>query len=494
MHSLGLDIGSSSVKASLIDLSSGRSVASAFSPKAEMEIDSPQPGWAEQDPAVWWKHLKLAVSETLTDAAVGREDIVSIGISYQMHGLVVVDREQNVLRPAIIWCDSRAVEIGDKAFHEIGPDACLEKLLNSPGNFTASKLRWVKENEPETYDRIYKLMLPGDYVAMRMTGEINTTSSGLSEGILWDFAKNQVAGLLLEHYGIDPALVPDVVPTFSVQGELAAAAASDLGLQVGTRVAYRAGDQPNNAFSLSAVAPGQVAATAGTSGVVYGVSDVVKADPHSRVNTFAHVNHRAEDPRLGVLLCINGTGALNAWLRKNVGTDLDYPSMNRLAGEVAIGSDGVVVMPFGNGVERVLDNRDVGCQIHGLNFQRHSRAHLLRASQEGIVFALNYGMACMNDLGVELSSIKAGQANMFQSAVFRDTFAGVTGASIELYETDGAEGAARAAGVGAGYYRSFADAFAGLERLAVVEPDETKSNQYAEAYGRWLGTLEEKTS
>ena len=459
MHSLGLDIGSSSVKASLIEASSGASVASAFSPKTEMKIDAPQPGWAEQDPGQWWEHLKLAVSEVLTNASVRSEDIGSIGISYQMHGLVLVDRDQNVLRPAIIWCDSRAVEIGERAFKEIGPDRCLARLLNSPGNFTASKLRWVKENEPETYGRIHKLMLPGDYIAMRMTGDINTTPSGLSEGILWDFTSNEVAGFLLEHYGIDPALVPDVVPTFSIQGELTREAASELGLKAGTKIAYRAGDQPNNAFSLSAVDPGQVAATAGTSGVVYGVSDVVKADAQSRVNTFAHVNHQAENPRLGVLLCINGTGALNAWLRNNVGTDLDYESMNRLAGEVPIGSDGVVVMPFGNGAERVLGNRDIGCQVYGLNFQRHTRAHLLRGAQEGIVFALKYGMTCMNDLGIELSAIKAGQTNMFQSPVFRDTFAGVTGATIELYETDGAEGAARAAGVGAGYYNSFVDAW-----------------------------------
>ena len=448
MYLLGLDIGSSSVKASLIEVSSGASVASAFSPKTEMKIDAPQPGWAEQDPGQWWEHLKLAVSEVLTSASVRSEGIGSIGISYQMHGLVLVDRDQNVLRPAIIWCDSRAVEIGERAFKEIGPDRCLARLLNSPGNFTASKLRWVKENEPETYGRIHKLMLPGDYIAMRLTGDINTTPSGLSEGILWDFTSNEVAGLLLEHYGIDPALVPDVVPTFSIQGELTREAASELGLKAGTKIAYRAGDQPNNAFSLSAVDPGQVAATAGTSGVVYGVSDVVKADAQSRVNTFAHVNHQAENPRLGVLLCINGTGALNAWLRKNVGDDLDYESMNRLAGEVSIGSDGVVVMPFGNGAERVLGNRDIGCQFHGLNFQHHTRAHLLRAAQEGIVFALAYGMACMDDLGIELSAIKAGQTNMFQSPVFRDTFAGVTGATIELYETDGAEGAARAAGVG----------------------------------------------
>ncbi len=492
MHSLGLDIGSSSVKASLIDVSSGASVASAFSPKTEMKIDALQPGWAEQDPGQWWEHLKLAVNEVLTSASVRSEDIGSIGISYQMHGLVLVDRDQNVLRPAIIWCDSRAVEIGKRAFEEIGPDRCLARLLNSPGNFTASKLRWVKENEPETYGRIHKLMLPGDYIAMRMTGDINTTPSGLSEGILWDFTSNEVAGFLLEHYGIDPALVPDVVPTFSIQGELTREVASELGLKAGTKIAYRAGDQPNNAFSLSAVDPGQVAATAGTSGVVYGVSHVVKADAQSRVNTFAHVNHQTENPRLGVLLCINGTGALNAWLRKNVGADLDYESMNRLAGEVSIGSDGLVVMPFGNGAERVLGNRDIGCQVYGLNFQRHTRAHLLRAAQEGIVFALKYGMACMDDLGIELSAIKAGQTNMFHSPVFRDTFAGVTGATIELYETDGAEGAARAAGVGAGYYESFGDAFAGLRRLAVVEPDESKTDAYADAYRHWLRTLEKE--
>ncbi len=490
MYLLGIDIGSSSVKASILNGETGEIAGSSFFPKSEMTIVANHSGWAEQHPELWWDNLKLAIREALSLSNISGKEILAIGISYQMHGLVIVDKAQQVLRPSIIWCDSRATEIGNKAFRDIGNEPCLRTLLNSPGNFTASKLRWVKENEPALYEKIDKIMLPGDYIAMRLTGEVRTTASGLSEGIFWDFHKNGVSDLILDYYGFNPTLIPELVDTFGIQGHVSAEIAAELGLKSGTPIAYRAGDQPNNALSLNVLNPGEIAATAGTSGVVYGVSEEVKYDPQSRVNTFAHVNHAAGAVRLGVLLCINGTGILNSWMNKNAGNkSYSYEQMNDLAETVPAGSEGISMLPFGNGAERVLGNRNIGAQICGLDFNRHTQNHLFRAAQEGIVFSFKYGMDILNQIGIEAKVIRAGKANMFLSPVFRQTLANIAGVTIELYNTDGAAGAARGAGVGVGYYPSFADAFSGLKKLGIVEPDSKAIPAIREAYQRWESNL-----
>lgn len=490
MYLLGFDIGSSSVKASLVNAESGKCVATAFYPKTEAPITAVHPGWAEQDPQMWWENLKLATQDIMNQSGAAPAEVAAIGISYQMHGLVCVDKFQQVLRPAVIWCDSRAVPYGEKAFEGIGTEVCLQHLLNSPGNFTASKLAWVKEHEPEIYERIDKIMLPGDYIAMRLTGEICTTVSGLSEGMFWDFRQNDVADCLMNYYGFERSLIPTIRPTFAEQGRMTAQAAAELGLKEGTPVTYRAGDQPNNALSLNVFNPGEIASTAGTSGVVYGVNGVTDYDPKSRVNTFAHVNHTAETPRLGVLLCINGTGILNSWMKRNVTPEgLSYAEMNNLAAQAPIGSAGVSILPFGNGAERMLQNREIGCSVHGVGFNIHGKHHLLRAAQEGIVFSFKYGIEIMQGMGMNISKIHAGNANMFLSPIFRDTLAGVTGAVIELYDTDGSVGAAKGAGIGAGIYKDNNEAFATLEKLQVIEPVEANRMAYAEAYELWKARL-----
>jgi xylulokinase len=492
MYLLGFDIGSSSVKGTLISVADGKCVASAFYPKTEMEITAIKTGWAEQNPLVWWENLKSVTKEILSTTKIEPSTIKGIGISYQMHGLVIVDKNQKVLRPSIIWCDSRAVSIGDKAFTDLSTNTCLEHLLNSPGNFTASKLSWVKNNEPQIYKQIYKAMLPGDYIAMKLTNTINTTVSGLSEGMFWDFKTNAIASFLLDYYGIDQSLLPTQVQTFSVQGEVSKEAAAELGLAAGTPIAYRGGDQPNNALSLNVLNPGEIAATAGTSGVVYGVSDKIQYDRLSRVNTFAHINNTKEQSRLGILLCVNGTGILNSWMKKNIGENLSYDELNGLANKIAIGSEGLSVLPFGNGSERMLGNKNIGSSISGLNFNIHNKNHLLRAGQEGIAFSFNYGMEIMKAMGINLSVIRAGNANMFLSNLFRESLAGVTGATIELYNTDGSEGAARGAGVGTGIYKSFKEAFSGLKKIKVVEPDKAKAPAYKDAYMNWNLALEKE--
>lgn len=492
MFLLGYDIGSSSVKASLVNAENGKCVSSAFFPKTEAEIIAARPGWAEQNPENWWQNLKLATHAVLKEASIDSKDIKAIGISYQMHGLVCVDKNHKALRPAIIWCDSRAVPYGQKAFDTLGHEKCLSCLLNSPGNFTASKLAWIKENEPEIFEKIYKIMLPGDYIAMRLSGEICTTVSGLSEGMFWNFKENDIAGFLMDYYGFDRSLIADIRPTFAEQGKVSAAAAAELGLAQGTPITYRAGDQPNNALSLNVFNPGEIASTAGTSGVVYGVNGEINYDPKSRVNTFAHVNHSPEAPRLGVLLCINGTGILNSWIKKTVAPeDMTYSEMNTFAEQAPIGSGGVCILPFGNGAERMLENKETGCSIHGLNFNLHHREHIMRAAQEGIAFSFKYGIDIMEGMGIPVKKIHAGNANMFLSPLFRNTLASTSGAVIELYDTDGAAGAAKGAGIGAGIYKNNTEAFATLEKLGVIEPDTSRMQEYADAYAQWKQHLED---
>jgi xylulokinase len=490
---LGYDVGSSSIKASLLDAETGKVLAGATSPEKELDIIAPQAGWAQQEPQTWWDNVIAATNKIKYQVQFDAADVQSIGISYQMHGLVIVDKNNQVLLPAIIWCDSRAVQIGQKAAKNIGEAKCLKNLFNLPGNFTASKLRWVKENKPQIYSKIYKMMLPGDYIAMKMTGEIKTTPSGLSEGIMWNFAKDGLADFVLDNYGISTELVADIAPTFSVQGQLTGSAAQQLGLKSGTTVSYRAGDQPNNALSLGVLQPGQVAVTAGTSGVVYGVNDQKKYDKLSRVNVFLHVNHSVKKPRYGVLLCLNGTGILNSWLKHNfAGEGLDYPQMNDLASAIPVGSDGLVILPYGNGAERTLENRNIGASVHGWNFNIHKKAHFLRAAQEGIVFALNYGLNIMKDIGIELKTVKAGHANMFLSPLFAEAFATVTNSTVELYSTDGSQGAARGAGIGAGIYKKPEDAFVGLTPVKTIKPNKKLRTPYEKAYETWLAVLKQQ--
>lgn len=491
MFLLGCDLGSSSVKASIVEVETGLTVGSDFFPKEEAPIKAVRPGWAEQNPEDWWTYMKQAICGAISKAGISGEDIKAIGISYQMHGLVVVDEAKKVLRPSIIWCDSRAVQYGEQAFASIGDEKCLSHLLNSPGNFTAAKLAWIKENEPAVYKSIHKIMLPGDYIAMRMTGDIVTTISGLSESIFWDFKENRISEDLLSYFGFGKELIADIRPTFGLQGELLPSIAAELGLKKGTPVTYRAGDQPNNALSLNVLNPGEIAATAGTSGVVYGVNDQVNYDMLSRVNTFAHVNHTAEQTRLGVLLCINGVGILNSWMKKTVAPEgFSYDDLNKLAAQVPIGSEGLSILPFGNGAERMLQNKQVDCSIYGLNFNIHTKAHLARAAQEGIVFSFKYGMDIMSNMGIDISVIRAGHANMFLSPIFCEALAGVTGAVIELYDTNGAVGAAKGAGIGAGIYKSPEEAFSSLKKIDIVEPDGFKANDYCGAYETWKERLE----
>lgn len=488
MKSLGIDIGSSSVKVSLMEVSSGECICSATLPSNEMAIHAQQSGWAEQAPQMWWEYVCEGIKQIGKQSPMS--EVAAVGITYQMHGLVCVDAQGEPLRKSIIWCDSRAVEIGEQALEQIGRRSCLERTLNSPGNFTASKLAWVKRNEPEIFSRTDRFMLPGDYISYLLSGEISTTSSGLSEQILWNFKDDCRADFIAENYGIPTSMIPNDLPSIGVQARTNSATEKLLGIKEGTPISYRAGDQPNNAFSLNVMESGEIAATGGTSGVVYGVTDLPKADAESRVNTFLHVNHSPEKPRYGVLLCINAVGILNAWVRRTMASDLSYDQINELCESVEVGSDGVIMLPFGNGAERMLGNRFTGATLSGVDLNRHSRAHILRAAQEGIAFAFRYGIDIMKEVGLNPNVIRAGKANLFLSPLFRRTLATLCDSRIELYNTDGALGAARGAALGAGLYKDREEAFASLRKLETVEPDLTIKTALEESYQMWKRELE----
>lgn len=484
---LGIDIGTSSIKVSVIDAATQQIIGSAQYPETESEIIALKPGWAEQSPEMWWEHVQLAILKLHAQRKYNPADIGAIGIAYQMHGLVMVDKDQKVLRNSIIWCDSRAVEIGNKAFDAIGREKCLLHLLNSPGNFTASKLAWVKEHEFANYEKAYKIMLPGDFIAMKLTGEITTSISALSEGVFWDFQNAELSKDVFNFYGFNTSLIPEIKDVFADHGRVTKEMAAALSLKEGIPVTYKAGDQPNNALSLNVLEPGEVAATAGTSGVIYGISDQLTYDGKSRINTFAHVNHSTSQKRLGVLLCINGTGILNRWMKNATGEHVSYQQMNDEAKSINPGSDGVIVLPFGNGAERILENKIAGAHISNLDLNIHTKAHLYRASQEGIAFAFRYGLDIMEENGMTPKVIRAGKANMFLSEIFTECFVNTLNIPVEMYNCDGSAGAAIGAGLGAKTYKNSKEAFLHFKPIQLVEPNGKK--QYEEFYQNWLAQL-----
>lgn len=489
MNFIGYDIGSSSIKVSVVD-EKGKLVAHTKYPETEMAIQSPEKGWAEQNPEDWWKVFCTVTQKILNENKINPHHIKGIGISYQMHGLVLVDENTNSIRNSIIWCDSRAVSIGNEAYNAIGPSQCMQELLNSPGNFTASKLKWVIDNEPENYSKTWKFMLPGDYIALKLTGEATTSITGLSESVLWDFEKEEISKTILNVYCIDADKVGRIVKNFENQAEVNEKGASECGLIIGTPIFYRAGDQPNNAFSLNVMQPGEIAATGGTSGVVYGVTDVIQSNEPVRINNFAHINHTTDKPRIGKMLCLNGAGIQYSWLRHQMDQQKhSYYELNLLAAQIPIGSDGLLIYPFGNGAERMLNNKDIGSSIHHLNFNRHQSAHFYRAGLEGIAYSFVYGMDILLADGLQRGTIKAGGDNLFRSPLFAQTIATLQETEIKIIDTTGSTGAARAAAIGAGAFASMDDILTTDDLITTYSPMLAQQNEYLESYQLWKEKL-----
>lgn len=489
-YTLGIDLGSSSIKVAIINAADGTALATSRFPKTEMEIQAPHSGWAEQSPEFWWSCTLKAIDQACKESKIAPNQISAIGIAYQMHGLVAIDRAGKVIRPSIIWCDSRATAIGKKASEQLS-ETQRAALLNSFGNFTAAKLAWIKEHEPLNYSAIDQIFLPGDYLAYRFSGVSQTTIGGLSEGIFWDFDKRERSSVTDRIFDFHPSLFPEVVPTVGLQCKVHQEASDLTGISVGTPITYRAGDQPNNALSLGVFESGEVAATGGTSGVVYAVTDQLIFDPTERINAFAHVNYTLEQPRIGLLMCINGTGIQYAWLRKLLAPNTSYEELEQIARSAPIGAKGLTALPFGNGAERIFQNQTVGGHLNGIDFNRHGMEDLLRAGLEGIAFTFQYGLDCLTTLGCQVKSLKVGNDNLFQSTIFSKTLATLSGCEIQVYKTSGAEGAAQAAAVGADiidrldYYQTY------LEKVQVYEPDPNWES-VRDIYSEWENQLKKQ--
>lgn len=490
MHYLGIDLGSSSVKVCLAD-ANGKEIASAKAPiDGEMEIISTSSGFAEQNPEDWWAMLTHGIKQ-LKEQGHNLANVKAIGIAYQMHGLVAMNDSFIPLRPAIIWCDSRAIPLGEKAFQEIGEEKALKKLLNSPGNFTAAKLAWVKNNEPDIYNKIAFIGLPGDWLAARLTGQLNATVSGLSEGIFIDHSTGQISNDVLNAFSIDKNFIKQPGESFRRFGKVLPTWCDEFGFNADAEVCYVAGDQPNNAFSLSAINPGEVAINAGTSGVLYAVSETPVVDMQQRVNTFAHVTHTTNKPSFGVLACVNGTGIQYSWLRHMLANngDLSFIDLNNLAKTAPPGCDGLHVFSFGNGAERILNNRNIGASFTNINFHKHGPQHLIRAAQEGIAFSLVYCIEIFKEIGIEIKVLKAGSANLFNSPLFRQIVADTSGIPVEVINADGALGAARGAMVGSQAIDIKTIGSEMIQTVARVEPSEN-TQLYRQIYNEWLGELQ----
>ena len=486
MFNIGLDIGTSFVKVALTEINSGKAIDLISYPEKEQDIISIKNGWAEQDPNVWWQNSCEAIRLLINRNNINPVNIKGVGVSYQMHGLVMVDSSGKCLRNSIIWCDDRAVDIGKKAYYDLGNQFCVENLLNSPANFTASKLKWIKDNESELFSKIYKIMLPGDYIAYKLSGKINTTKSGLSEGIFWDYKKDKISTELLNYYGIKESIFPEIVPSFGYQCCVDEKGANDTGLTPNTPINYRAGDQPNNALSLNVLTPGQIAATAGTSGVIYAVSSNILTSESERINNFIHVSND-DNLIIGKLLCINGAGIQYSKLKNDLNIE-SYDEMNEMSNIPPVGSSNLIYLPFGNGSERMLNNKNIGSKLINFDQNVHEDSFVIRSTLEGIAFAFVYGMQILIKDGVKPVNIRAGNDNLFRSNVFGETIATLLNLNIEIYETTGAIGASRAVDLHLGDFDKFGNNIIENDFLKNYYPQKNKFD-YLNAYNLWLKEL-----
>lgn len=436
MAFLGIDVGTSSVKVSIVG-EDGVILASATAPaSSERAINSPNPNWAEQNPEDWWEDAQQAILNLPLEA---RLQVEAIGIAYQMHGLVLVDSQFQPVRPSIIWCDGRNIQESQILAESLGLDALENRLLNKPGTLTLAKLAWVAEHEPETLAKAHTFGLPGDFIAYKLTGEWSTTKSGYSEMVGWDFGASipfeegfRKAGWKLP--------LPEARPNLEEGAPIQKVIAEKLGLPPSARVTYRAGDQPNNAFGLGVLQQGETAISAGTSGVLYGIGD---SSPglHEGINRFLHVNSQ-----IGVLMCLNGVGSALAFARRTWFQNQSYEALSELASQ-ANPENCPYFFPFGNGAERILSERAFS-GFTELDFNRHNLPELARSVFEGIAFAYRLGSEKMEKAGCLSKVVNGTESGLLKSSFFAQLLANELQVELILSEGDGSTAAARGAALG----------------------------------------------
>ena len=484
---LGLDIGTSGTKALLIT-EDGRHVASDT---AEYPLSTPRPQWAEQDPEDWWQAVLLTTKSVLRKANIGGEEVAGIGLSGQMHGSVFLDRDNNVLRPALLWCDQRTQAECDWITAQVGHDALVEHISNPVlTGFTAPKIVWLRNHERETYDKVVKVLLPKDYIRFKLTGVHATEVSDASGTALLDVKNRRWSEEVLGAAGIPRTFMPECAESIEITGHVHAEAAALTGLAQGTPVAGGGGDQAAGAVGSGIVETGIVSSTVGTSGVVFAYSDTPATDPHLRVHTFCHAVP-GKWHTMGVVLSAGGS---LRWLRdtffqpegvvaRTTGGD-PYALMAEGARHVPPGAEGLIFLPYLTGERTPYPDASARGAFFGITL-RHKRQHFTRAVLEGVAFALNDTFQIFEEIGVPITQVRASGGGA-KSDVWRQIHADVTGHPHETLSVDEgpALGAALLAAVGTGAYPTVAEAcHAAIQTGARTEPDVAAHTAYGKYYG-----------
>lgn len=487
---LGLDIGTSGVKALLISVE-GKIISS----KTESyPLATPHSGWAEQSPYDWWEATVKVIEEVVSSTPIGSTQIKGISLSGQMHSSVFLDEKMEVIRPAILWSDTRTSEQCKEIYTKVGGLNQLIDYVSNPAleGFTAPKILWLKENEPENYQKVKYILLAKDYIRYRLTGELFTEVSDAAGTLLFEVIKKRWSTGLLEKLEIDPDLLPPILNSFDLAGRITKPIAEKTGLKFGTPLVAGGADNACGAVGSGIIQEGRVMVSIGSSGVVLAQTDNPQADQGGRIHLF---NHACPNSwyMMGVML---SAGMSYEWLEKKLfNNSLDYPKLDQLAEEIEPGSEGLLFLPYLYG-ERTPHNdanaRGVYFGISG----KHDQRHFTRSVLEGVTFALKDSLELIKDKGVKVKEIRAIGGGA-KSSVWQQILADILGKEINLLnvEEGPAFGAALIAGVGVGVYGSFTEAVSGIVKVQkTIVPriqNTEKYNQYYQLYKKLYYSLKE---
>ncbi len=476
MHFLGIDIGTGGSRAVVID-TAGSVIASATAEHAAFA--SPQIGWAEQDPRDWWRASCEAIRSVLS-GGVAAESIAAVGFSGQMHGSVFLDERDEVIRPALLWCDQRTEKQCNEITEKVGRKKLIE-LVSNPAitGFTLPKLLWLRENEPENWAKVRTVLLPKDYVRLRLSGDKASDVADSSGTLLFDVRGRRWSGEMLDLMELDASLMPTVYESTEITGRISAAGAEETGLIAGTPVVAGAGDNAAGAIGMGIVRPGMVSATIGTSGVIFIVTGEPKVHPDGRTHTLCH----AIPGRWHMTGVTLGAGMSLKWFRDNFGSGMSFDELGGEAAGVPPGSDGAIWLPYLMGERTPHLDPHARAAFVGLSAS-HTRGHLVRAVMEGVAFSLRDALEIFRSLGASVGDIRLGGGGS-HSPVWRQIQADVFGKTVETIAADegAAFGAAILAGVGVGAWDFVEDACDAAIRVSLrLDPREEAVRRLGENY------------
>jgi len=480
MWFLGMDVGTGGTRAVVVD-SEGRLISGASSEHAPFRAE--HPGWAEQDPEDWWRAAQEAIRGALAAAPEPRQPIGALALTGQMHGAVMLDEDGGVLRPALIWCDTRTQPECDWLTERIGYERLIELTCNPAlPNFTLTKLLWVKTHQPEIFARIRHVMCPKDYVRYRLTGEFAIDVQEASGTLLLDVTHRRWSQPVAEAAGISESWLPRVFESPEICARISESGAAATGLKAGTPVAAGAGDQGAGAVGMGILRPGSVSATIGTSGVVFAATAEPTKDPKGRLHTFCHAV-----PGVWHVMGVTQSAGLSLrWLRDTFFAGCSYDALSEAAAKVPAGSEGLAWAPYLLGERTPHLDPEVRAAFTGIGMQ-HTAAHFTRAVLEGVAYSLQDTFTLFAELGIPVSGIRLGGGGA-RGGLWRNIQAGVYGHAVEILtaEEGGAFGCALMAGVGAGHWSSLDEACGvAIEVAQRIRPEAAEAAAYKTGYASW---------